>query len=72
MMAALRWAFPSLPRPLRVGLPQASAAVAGWKKLEPGLLRPAMHRVVALALALVLCRRRLGLKALLLLVLFET
>ena len=54
-LAAVRWAEPAIPRPLRRGLPLASAALAGWRRAEPGRTRPPMPREVAIAIALDLC-----------------
>ncbi|CAK0810320.1 unnamed protein product [Prorocentrum cordatum] len=54
-LAAVRWAEPAIPRPLRRGLPLASAALAGWRRAEPGRARPPMPRELAIAIALDLC-----------------
>ncbi|CAK0819667.1 unnamed protein product, partial [Prorocentrum cordatum] len=54
-LAAVRWAGPAIPRPLRRGLPLASAALAGWRRAEPGRARLPMPRELAVAIALDLC-----------------
>ena len=54
-LAAIRWALPTIPRPLRAGLPRASAAWAGWRKAEPGRSRDPVPSIWALAVVSRLC-----------------
>ena len=57
LLAAVLWCNPSVPRPARVGLPRAVAAVAGWQKLEPSASRPPWPRILAVSTALCLARQ---------------
>ncbi|CAK0855849.1 unnamed protein product, partial [Prorocentrum cordatum] len=71
-LAAVRWALPELPRPLRRGLPLATAAVTGWRRLEKPLSRPPVPRSLAVLMALRLCSDGKADYALFLLLTFET
>ncbi|CAK0856952.1 unnamed protein product, partial [Prorocentrum cordatum] len=71
-LAAVRWGLPRLPRPLRRGLPLATAAAIGWRRLEKPLSRPPAPRLVVVLLALWLCARGREDIALFLLLAFET
>ncbi|CAK0856442.1 unnamed protein product, partial [Prorocentrum cordatum] len=71
-LAAVRWALPELPRPLRQGLPLATAAVTGWRRLEKPLSRPPVPRSLAILMALWLCADGKADYALFLLPTFET
>ncbi|CAK0899549.1 unnamed protein product, partial [Prorocentrum cordatum] len=71
-LAAVRWALPELPRPLRRGLPLATAAVTGWRRLEKPLSRPPVPRSLAVLMALRLCADGKADYALFLLLTFET
>ncbi|CAK0813159.1 unnamed protein product, partial [Prorocentrum cordatum] len=70
-LAAVRWALPELPRPLRRGLPLATAAVTGWRRLEKPLSRPPVPRSLAVLMALRLCADGKADYALFLLLTFE-
>ena len=69
---ALMWARPSIPGPARRSFPSASAALAGWAKLQPPMSRPPLPRAVALGIALDLARRERCGMALAVLLMFET
>ncbi|CAK0848178.1 unnamed protein product, partial [Prorocentrum cordatum] len=71
-LAAARWGLPHLPRPLRRGLPLATAAVTGWGRLEKPLSRPPAPRLVVILMALWLCERGQEDIGLFLLLTFET
>ena len=69
---AVMWARPDLPGPARRSFPSSSAALAGWRKLQPPTSRPPLPRAAALAIALELARRgRVGM-GLAVLLMFET
>ena len=72
VLSALRWAMPSIPRPLRVGLPLASASLAGWKTLEHGTSRPPAPRAAVIHIAWDCCQQGLALYGFLFLLMFET
>jgi len=72
VLSALRWAVPAIPRPLRVGLPLASASLAGWKAIEHGTSRPPAPRAAAIHIAWDCCQQGQALYGFLFLLMFET
>ena len=72
IVMSLLWARPQLGRPLRAALPSTSAALAGWRRLQPTQSRAPLPRLVMWAIA----DRMLGcghaLEALAIVTLFES
>ena len=51
LLCAILWARPQIRGPLKRAFPEASAALAGWRKLQPPKSRPPLPRAVVAALA---------------------
>ena len=60
-----------MPRPLTRGLPHSSAALAGWKRMEPGASRPPAPRESVVLVAYWLCDHNQSLLAFMILLMFE-
>jgi len=73
--AALLWMSPHLKSPRSTVskiLPCASAALAGWGRLEPGLTKPPIPRLVAMGISHWMCQNGLIFEALAIALLFES
>ena len=57
VISAVAWADPSLPRPLKAAFLAASAALRGWDRLEPGLMRAPLPFIVVCRLILTMFQR---------------
>ena len=71
-IANLMWAAPSLRGKPSISFPNATAAVAGWLKQEPGMSRPPVPFIVARAIAMFLLQAKKPLHSLAIVFLFET
>ena len=69
---AVMWARPALGTPMRRIFPMTSAALGGWKRLQPPFTRPPLPRSIMLFMVLELMERRHFGCALAIALMFET
>ena len=72
LLCAVLWARPQIRGPLKRAFPEAAAALAGWRKLQPPKSRPPLPRAVVAALACRLAEKGKADMGLCVLVMFET
>ena len=72
LLCAVLWARPQIRGPLKRAFPEAAAALAGWRRLQPPKSRPPLPRAVVAALACRLAEKGKADMGLCVLVMFET